>query len=305
MDEEPGTRADQTREEALDLHAPPDVAALEAGYLVPRETADGVRYVRSRRRPPRSSNLSRACLGALVVLVASTVAAIILLVNGAADAGVWRLLLGFLYPLQLALDAAAVVRSSWRSIAYWVGGFEVELSADRLRTGVHCGALWIDEHGASVADVARLVIGKRPEAESSTIWELMAERRDGSHFVLLSADDPGNVIPLAKDLHARLTLRQKHRDRWPALSEENRPAGALPDRPPVRPLFPGGGWTWLGIHVLGSFGLCEVYMVARSLSFLPPWRIALVFGMAVLQVIIFLANVAYLRGGGKTSSESS
>ena len=303
MDEEAKTPSDRI-EEALDQRAPDEAAALQAGFLVPRETRDGVRYVRSRKKPRHASRIGCYCLGILVVLPAAAVAAIILLTIDAAAIAGWQFALGFLYPLQLALDWAAVARTTWRTVAYWVGDLELELSADRLRVGSRCGPMWLDSQSVLVADIKQLVVGKRPEGEGATIWELIARRHDDSLLLLVSADDPGNVIPIAKDLHARMARRQVRRDRWPALAEEDRPAEALPDRPPPRPLLPGG-WAWLGIHVLGSVGLWQVFTQVRLQPPQPPWRFFLVVGMAFLQVLIFLVNIAMLMNTARARSKSS
>jgi hypothetical protein len=55
--------------------------------------------------------------------------------------------------------------------------------------------------------------------------------------------------------------------------------------------LPGGGWTWLAIHAIGSVGLWQVLTLPW---FQPPkpTRPAFVWtGLVVLQVVIFLANI--------------
>ncbi|HEV3262133.1 MAG TPA: hypothetical protein VG013_35100, partial [Gemmataceae bacterium] len=279
--------------EALDRGTPEGSAALEGGFLVPRETRAGVRYVRSRkkRRHAPSPQVGSFCLGLLVVLTAAAVGAIILLTSDATAIAGWQLALGFLYPLQLALDFAAVARTTWGVVSWLFGDLELELSADRVRVGIRCGPLWLNRRSIRVADLKRLVIVKRPEGTSGTIWELVAERKDGSPEPLLSADDPGNVIPIARDLYARIARREELCDRWPALAEEDRPAEIFPDGPARGPLLPGGGWTWLAIHAIGSVGLWQVLTLPWFQPPRPTWPTFVWTGLVVLQVVIFLANI--------------
>jgi hypothetical protein len=295
MDEEVRKTFDRIEQEVLDQRAREETAAPEEAFLVPRETRAGVRYVRSRkRRQTYRPQLGKYCLGLLVILAAAAVAAITLLTSGAAAMAGWQLALGFLYPLQLTLDLVAFARTTWGVVTWALGNLEVELSADRLRAGIRAGPLWLNSQSIPVADIKQLVVVKRPEGKSDTIWELVAQPNEGSPFMVLSADDPGNVVPIARDLHARLALREELCDRWPALAEEDRPVSALPDRPPPRPFLPGGGWTWLAVHVLGSVGLWQVLTLAwfqlpRPLGHMFVWVL-----LVVLQVLIFLVNIVSL-----------
>jgi hypothetical protein len=291
MDEEVRKVFDRIEQEALDRGAPDGSAALQGGFLVPRETQAGVRYVRSRKKPRHASLIGPDCVALLVVMTAAAVLATILLICDATAIAGWQLALGFLYPLQLALDLAAVARSTWGVVTWVFGDLELELSADRVRVGTRCGLLWLECRTILVADLKRLVVVKRPESTTTTFWELIAERKDGPPDLLLSADDPGNVIPIARDLHARIAQREAQRDRWPALAEEDCQAETVPDRSPRGPLLPGGPWTWLAIHVIGSVGLWQVlnlpwFQLPRPTSHTFVWT-----GLVVLQSVIFLGSI--------------
>jgi hypothetical protein len=281
---------------------------VETGYLVPRKTRAGVRYVRSRKRRPYPRSPGDFVIGVLVILSAAAVAASILLVTNPAAAAGWQSALGFLYPLQLILDLVAVARFCWTFIQWRLGDLELELSGDRLRFGIRCGPLWFDSESIVVTQVKRLVVVKRLDTErkSGTIWELVAEQNDGSPMRLVSADDPENVVPLAKDLHARLARRENLCDSWPALAEEDRPGEVLPDRPPRRPLLPGGGWTWLAIHVIGSAGLWQVSALpCFKLRPRPVWQGFVLVSLVALQALIFLTNITFMTASRRTTQSPS
>jgi hypothetical protein len=291
MDEEVRQTFDRIEQEALDRGTPKGTAPLDGGFLVPRETGTGVRYVRSRKKPRHAPQIGRYCVGVLVAFTAAAVGAMVLLISNATAITGWQFALGFLYPLQLVLDFVAVARASWGVVSWVFGDLEVELSADRVRTGIRCGPLWLNGPAILVADLKRLVVVKWSEGTSGTIWELVAERKVGSAESLLSADDPGNVLPIARDLHARIARREELCDRWPPLAEEDRTGEAFPEGPAPRPLLPGGGWTWLVIHAIGSVGL---YQVLTLPWFQPLTRTGSLFvwmGFVVLQVVIFLGGI--------------
>jgi hypothetical protein len=305
MGEEVGRRFDRGEQRALDRGTPDESAALEGGFLVPRETGAGVRYVRSGKKRRYVPVLAKHCLGLLVVLAAAAALALVLLIWDASVIASWQLALGLLYPLQLALDLAGVARFTWRCVVQLFGDLDLELSPDRLRVGTRCGRLWLDGLRIRVADLERLVVVKRPEGTDGTIWELVAERHDGSREVLLGADSPGDVIPTARDLHARIARREGLRDRWPALAEEDGAAGPLPEGPPRRPLLPGGGWTWLAVQVIGSVGLWQVLTLGW---FHPPelgWHTYALMGLIVLQVLIFLGTIANICNAAAAASAST
>jgi hypothetical protein len=229
----------------------------------------------------------------LLLGTAAAVAVIALLESDGARVAGWQLAVGCLYPLQVGLDLIAVARFSWRSVK-WRGDLELELSAKHLRAGIRCGPLWLDSRRIRIAHVTRLVVIKRPEGKSDAIWQLVAESDQGSPMTLLSADDPRDVVPLARDLHARVARRAELGQRWQALAEVDRPAQVMPDRPPHRPLLPGGAWTWLAIHLAGSAGL---YQVVSLPWFKVPgmWRSGVLVGLLALQALTWLVNLAVLR----------
>jgi hypothetical protein len=248
--------------------------------------------------------LRKTFLGVLVILATALVLSSILVIKEASALAGWQLALGILYPLQVALDLVGVARFSWGFLK-WLCDFEMELSADRLRTGLRLGPLWLDSQTIPVAQIKRLVVGKRPE-DKSIIWELAAEHTDGSRLILLSADDPVNVIPLAKDLHTRLARREEHCDRWPALAEEDRPAEVETDRPLPRSLLPGGAWTWLAIHVAGAFGLWPIGRLPWFQAHRVLGHISVFWMLAILQGLILFGNIAIVLvklKGGDTSAQ--
>jgi hypothetical protein len=296
VDDEVRRVFDRIEEEVLSRSTPEEVTGVEAGYLVPRETRAGVRYVRSRKPrltfPPPLGSLS---IGCLIILTTATVAVLALLTNDGAPMADWQLVLGFLYPLQLALDLVAVARFTWPFVKWRLGDLELELSADRLRAGIRCGPLWLDSQSILVVHIKRLVVVRRAEAKGGPIWELVVEPDAGLPLTLLSADDPGNVVPLAQDLHARLARREELCHSWPALAEQDRPAEASLDRPPRRPLVPGGGWTWLAIHVIGSVGLYHVVSLPWFQVPGPIWHGFVRVWLVALQTMIFLMNIAFVK----------
>jgi cyclophilin family peptidyl-prolyl cis-trans isomerase len=296
MDEEVRKAFDRIEQEVLARTPPEEAAAGETPYLVPRETPAGVRYVRSHKRrrafPPSPGNF---CIGVLFLLAAAGVTASVLLAEeGAALAG-WQMVLAVLYPLQLALDLVGFARLTWSLLKRRLGDLELELSADRLRTGLRWGPLWIDSDSILLDRVRRLVVVKRAEGEGDPIWELVAEGKDGSATTLVSADDPVNVLPLARDLHGRLARQGGPGDRWPALVEEDRPAAVGTVRPPRRPLLPGGAWTWLAVHVAGAAGLWQLGTLPWFKGPPPPWHISVLVALAALQGLILLTNVGLLN----------
>jgi hypothetical protein len=309
MDEEVEKVFDRIEQEVLARSPPEEAAAAQTPYLVPRETPAGVRYVRSRkRRRAFPHSLGNFCTGVLVLLTAAGVTASILLAKEGATLAGWQVVLGLLYPLQLALDLVAFARLTWPAIRWQLGDLEVELSADRLRHGLRWGPLWLDSESILLDRIQRLVVVKRPEGKSDTVWELVAEGKDGSATTLVSADDPLNVVPLARDLHARLARQDGPAGRWPPLVEEDRPAGAGTVRPPARPLLPGGAWTWLAVHVAGAAGLWQLGTLPWFRAPAPPWHMAVLVALAALQGLILLTNVALVSpkretaGGPPTAS---
>jgi hypothetical protein len=298
-----GARCTHCRYGSPPDEAPKEPPAAETPVLVPRETPTGVRYVRSPGAPRRHRPiLAKHFLVLLVILSTALVVTGIVLVNeGQALAG-WELALALLYPLQLALDLVGVARLSWPSLKSWPGDLEVELSGDRLREGLRCGPLWTGSQTIFVAQVKRLVVVKRRE-QKCIIWELVAERDDGSRMVIIGADDPVHVISLARDLHARLAQRQELRDRWPPLAEEDRTDEAEPDRPLPPPLLPGGAWTWLAVHVIGVAGLAQIGTLLLGKAPRPVWHMFVFVLLGILQALILVGNFGMLMAslsGGKT-----
>jgi hypothetical protein len=115
-------------------------------------------------------------------------------------------------------------------------------------------------------------------------------------MTLISADDPANLVPLAKDLHARLARREELGNHWPALAEEDRPSEVLADRPLRRTLLPGGGWTWLVIHAIGSVGLWQVIGLPWFKVPGQWWHRGFVrLALLLLQGLILITNVTLLR----------
>jgi hypothetical protein len=295
VDDEVRKVFDRIEQEVLSRIVAEGDTALETGFLVPRETRAGVRYVRSRKpRRPSFGPFGSLSLGGLLLLAAAVVAVVALLGSDGVPAAGWQSALGFLYPLQLALDLVATARFAWPFVK-WLGDFELEVSAKHLRAGIRCGPLWLDSQRILVAHLTRLVVIKRPEGKSDAIWELVAEHDQGSPMTLLSADDAGTVVPLAKDLHARLARREELCHRLPALAEVDGPAQVMPDRPPRRPLLPGGAWTWLAIHLVGSAGLYQVVSLPWFKLPRPMWRGFVLVGLVALQALIWFVNVALLR----------
>jgi hypothetical protein len=230
----------------------------------------------------------------------------ILITESPALAG-WQVVLAILYPLQLALDLAALARIAWPSLKSWPGDVEVELSADRLRGGLRCGALWIDSQTTFVAQIKRLVVVQRTE-QGSLIWALFAERQDGSRMRIVSADDPVHVLPLARDLHARLARREELCVRWPALAEEDRTDEVEADLPLPPILLPGGAPTWLAVHLAGAAGLWQIGTLPWFKVFPGNWHKFVLVAAAILQGLILLGNLGMLAGrrtslsGGTTAT---
>jgi hypothetical protein len=215
-------------------------------------------------------------------------------------------MLGLLYPLlQLGLDIAAVVRNIWWLVKAWAGDLEVELSATDLRAGCRCGRLWLDSQRAGVAHIQRLVIVKWSPVKEDPMSELVVERDDGLPMILLSADDPGNVVPLAKDLHARLGQTGELCGRWRDLAEEDRHCETLPERRTLRrPLLPGKGWSWLVVHAVGSAGLWQILQLPWFSLPRPMWRSVVLSTLVALQGLILLVNISYLQLSKGTTAES-
>jgi hypothetical protein len=296
MDEEVRKVFNRIEDEVLSRSTPEEAAASNTPFLVPRETPVGVRYVRSRRRQPAfPRSPGNSCIGVLILLTAAGVVASILLAREAAGLASWQVVLGLLYPLQLALDVVGLARFTWPFLKWGLGDLELELSVDRLRVGVRWGPLWLDSQSILLSQLKRLVVVKRPEVKSDTMWELLAEDHEGSATTLISADDPVNVLPIARDLHARLARRDEVCGRWPALAEEDRPARVQADRPLRRPLLPGGAWTWLAIHAAGAAGLWQLSLLPWFRAPRPMGHTFVLVGLVFLQGFILLTNVGLLR----------
>src|SRR5262245_15997278 len=116
-------------DETLDQRKPEGTGAPVEPYLVPRETSNGVSYVRSRKRNRSMPGSPGAvCIGLLAILSGLGVLASLLLANDAAALNGWQLALGVLYPLQIALDVLAFARFTWPFVKWRLGDLEVELS---------------------------------------------------------------------------------------------------------------------------------------------------------------------------------
>jgi hypothetical protein len=294
MDEEIQKRFDRIEEEVLSRTTPEQLAAAQAPFLVPRETRTGVRYVRSRQRRrafPRGPG--NFCIGVLVLLSAAGVGSSLLLIREGAALDPWRAVLAVLYPLQIALDLAGFGRLTQGFLKWALGDLQLELSADRLRGGIRWGPWWFDSDSIPVRHLKRLVVVKRPAGKGDTVWCLVAETHEGTPATLLSADDPINVLPIAKDLHARLARRETASGRWPPLAEEDGPAE--PDRPPRRPLLPGGGWTWLAVHVAGTAGLWQIGTLPWFKQPGSVWHMSVLVGLAIMQALILITNFGLLN----------
>src|SRR5262245_61638663 len=199
MDENVRKVFERTEQDAEDRREREPSPLVETPFLIPKETSTGVRYVRSRKArgriaPPGGSIIPVV----LAVLTAAAVFTIGLLVMDWGALAGWQLALGLLFPVQVALDTVAVVRTTWPLVKFWVGDLELELSSGRLRFGARCGPLWLGSQCIPVVQIKRLVIVKRVEAKGDASWNLIAEGQDAAAVTLLSADDPGNVVPLAK-----------------------------------------------------------------------------------------------------------
>jgi hypothetical protein len=295
MDEEVQKVFDRIEEDVSSRRTPEECAAAETPFLIPKETPVGVRYVRSRpRRHAFRGYPGNFCIGVLVLLSAAAVMSSLLLVTEGAALAHWQIVLGFLYPLQLVLDVVAFARLTWPFLKRQLGDLEVDLSASRLRAGIRFGPWWLDAESMRLGHLKRLVVVKRQEGKSDAIWQLAAEDIHGSLTTLISADDAGNVIPLAKDLHARLARREELRDCWPALAEEHRPGESETARPPRRPLLAGGAWTWLAVHVAGAAGLWQVGTLPWFKAPRPIEHTCVLVGLAFLQGLILVTNIGFL-----------
>jgi hypothetical protein len=275
----------------LDARTPPEEPAVVRPFLVAQETGTGVRYVRPPDARPRRRSLAPLRATALIVfliLAAAAVAGITLLAQNGASAPAWQWLVAYLYPIQLGLDILVVMRLHWRSIWLQAGELEIELSVERLRRGRHWGPFWLDTEDIPLARLRRLVVVKRPmEGTSGTSWDLVAERQDGSPVSLLSAyDEPGLIVPLAEDLHARLAKVPALHGRWPALAEEDWPSWKPARRRPFGPLLPGGAPTYLAVHVIGSVGLWQTLAVAHAGAPKTAWLTAAAGALVGLQLLI-------------------
>jgi hypothetical protein len=301
MEEKVRKDGDHTQHERSCRGTPKESTAVETPYLVPRETTVGVRYVRARKERRFPGSLDRLSIGVLAVLSAACAGSTTLLaMHGSALAG-WRLALGWMYPLQLALDVVGFVRFSWVFFVYGLGELEVELSADRLRNGLRWGALWLRSQTLFLTQIRRLVVAKRPEFQTSFIWELVAECHDDSSMVVVSADDPENVLPLARDLHARLARRNDACAGWPALAEEDRSATAATNRRQRRPLLPGGAWSWLAIHFIGAAGLWQILTLRWFKAPRPPSHLLLLVALVLLQGLIIFVNFGFAQASRETA----
>jgi hypothetical protein len=299
MDEELPKRLDRIEDEILARSPPQHAGASETPYLVPRETVDGVRYVRSRtRRVASVRRLVSFCAGGLVVLTAACATAGILIANEAAGLAASQLYLAILYPFQLALDIAGFVRLTWPFFK-WMGDVQLQLSTEQLRFGIRWGPIWMSREDIALDRLTRLVVVRRPAGKSDSVWDLLAERSDALPATLISADDPGNVLPLAKDLNDRLTRTLGIR--WPNLAEESRPVEDLSPLPPRRALLPGGAASWLIVHFAGSVGLWQTLKLAWFQQPRPPWHTVVLALLVLLQGLILLGNAA-LFGAERSSS---
>jgi hypothetical protein len=264
-------------------------------FFIPRETAAGVRYV----RPPEVRRLWRPGpfdgVSLLIILftATATTTAVVLLTLNWVNAEEWQLALGFAYPLQLALDTAAVARFAWFFASMFQGELELELTAERIRAGKRWGRLWINFQDVQVEDLKRLVVVKYRDADHPEfIWDLVAEQIDGPPVVLFSAfDAPEIIVPLAKDLHPRLARLPELRRRLPALAEEERPTAPPSDRPVRWPMLPGGVYGWAVVHVVGTVGLWQTATLALTPP-APEWVRPAVMILAGLQLFIFVCNFA-------------
>jgi hypothetical protein len=277
-----------------------DDQALPPPFLVPMETATGVRYVRppeARRHRTAASLFVRLDLFAIGILAAATAFATYSLVLGSPAVPPWQAALAMLYLLQLALDMAAVGRHLWGAISFSVGDHEIELAEGRLRAGRRWGPFWFAAQSLPVARLRRLVIVRWPPDHLSGLnWDLMAEPHAGPALSLVSAYDmPEDIRSIARDLHGRLGASLARSLDWPALVEEDWPPerAARPWRP--RSLLPGGAYSWLVVHSAGCVGLgCIAVMVMENRPRVP-WPIAALAGAVLQQVFVFLANVAFLK----------
>jgi hypothetical protein len=276
---------------------PPEPQDIGPPYLVPYDTPFGVRYARSARvrRGSRLTPLATSELVGVVVVTAALAAAISLLVIHWPEVSGLRWL-AVVYPVQVVLDLAAVVRFVWMMERRSLGEWEIELAGGTLRVGRHWGPFWFDVEAVEVAHLKRLVIGKRPGNDPwpGISWDLIAEPAHGSAVTLVSAyDEPGIVLPVARDLHRRLSAGHKVHPPLPPLLEEDWPAPPPPKLP--RPLLPGGPWTWLLVHAVGTAGLWQALVLAWASTPVSTRLLGVAILLVVLQGVIFLANYAYLK----------
>jgi hypothetical protein len=174
-----------------------------------------------------------------------------------------------------------------------------------------------------VGSLKRLLIARRPQPldKPGTSWDLVAERADGPPVTLLSAaDDPGLIRPLAQELHRRLAAIERATlarrggaatteellrrlaaiGRWPPLEEEDWPAeptlaGQSEARGLLDWLLPRSGYTWLAIHAAGSVGLWSVSRMAWEGRHETAWLGGAVVPAVIIQGLIVLCNLAYLK----------
>jgi hypothetical protein len=270
--------------------------------VVPQETPRGVRYVRplAVRRKGLGTFVQINLFG-VVILAAALACAVYLLAVTWESLPAWQAGLALLYPLQLAIDLAALARLTGWLILWALSDLEIEFSEGDLRAGKRWGPFWLAPQSVPAGNLRQLLIVQRPPVEPvGTSWELLVEQENGPPLVVASAyGEPELIRGIARDLHLRIGASPARPLHWPALVEVEQRRAAETPSPWLRPLMPGGAHGWFVVHVAGCVGMLFLFLAVRGHSPRAPIHMGFLAPAFLLQLLIVLANITLLKATGK------